>query len=82
MRVPLSLFSLSAFAAGTIATILQFYDGSPNCGAYPTPPYEWSILEESDLDVCTHLNTSHIYSIHLEYLAPAVRCHCTFTTEV
>jgi len=72
--LPLATFSLFSLVTCSLATVLMLYDGSPTCEAF-NGPYEYRVIEEYELDTCIHTNTSHIYSVHLEFLAPAVRCH-------
>lgn len=81
MRLSLTLFSLSSLVTSSLATVLMLYDGSPTCGAF-NGAYEYRVMEESELDTCIQTNTSHIYSVHLEFLAPAVRCHCMFSLTI
>ncbi|KAF5346512.1 hypothetical protein D9756_010057 [Leucocoprinus leucothites] len=75
MQISGPLLSLLALSGFTTATILELYNGSTTCGQYPDNTYvETTTIDDMGINVCAPLDTEHVYSIHMEFLAPATSC--------
>ncbi|KAJ3576808.1 hypothetical protein NP233_g187 [Leucocoprinus birnbaumii] len=75
MRLSVLVSPLLILGGLSAATVLELYRGSTTCGQLPDYTYdEMTTIDDAGINVCTSLDTTQVYSIHMEFLAPATQC--------